>query len=146
MQSLRQWHLLGLAALVMISCAVAPAASPQQPVDLSTPESTVLSYCNATDIESIRSCFADGTPLEKGIATRIWSSCRIVEVRPATIDGGSPPVKSGDFEVVTEVRMIDPDRGNPLTRFWYLLREIRGEWKIISNSHIPDEHYPPLDE
>jgi hypothetical protein len=134
-----------VALVVTISCADSRSARTDQDVDLSTPAATVLSYCNADDLDRIRSCFESGTPLEMGIAKRIWSSCRIVSVGPAKIDGGSNRAKHGDVEVVIEVRMIDPDRGNPLTRFWYLLREKSGQWKIISNAHIADDHYPMLD-
>ena len=132
-------------ALALTVSSVDPRPARSEEIDLSSPASTVLSYCNSDDLETIRSCFESGTPLEEGIARRIWSSCRIVEVRPARVNGGSAQAQDGDVEVVTEVRMIDSAKGNPLTRFWYLLREHHGRWKIVSNSHIADEHYPPLE-
>jgi hypothetical protein len=59
--------------------------------------------------------------------------------------GGGLVGEQGGIEVVTEVKMIDPTKGNPKTRFWYLLRNLSGEWKIISLSHVPDKNYPRLD-
>ena len=115
-------------------------------LDLSTPASTVLSYCNSENLEIVRQCFDDDARLEPTIATRIWSSCRIADVRRSPLqDDGYVYAREGDMEVVTEVRMIDLKRGNPLTSFWYLLRLKGDAWKIIANSHIPDANYPAID-
>lgn len=82
-------------------------------------------------------------------AKPLWTNCKIVEIHQTKSVGKylghGLSMESGDVEVVAEVKMIDPAKGNPLTNFWYALRNIKGEWKITSTAHIPDANYPRLD-
>jgi hypothetical protein len=122
-------------------------------IDLSSPNATVMTYCNAAkkaDFSMIRQTFHPNLKLEeKSFKKPAWSECRIVKDSNSTLIGkdlGSGfLVQNGDIEVILEVRMIDPAKGNPKTNFWFLLRNVEGNWKIISNSHVPDKNYPPLD-
>jgi hypothetical protein len=102
----------------------------------------------------VQQCFNPGAKLEeesfkKRIKKRIWTECKIIAVKETkrmNMELGEGLFsKAGDVEVVQEVKMNDPSKGNPKTRFWYLLRNFDGEWKIISHSHIPDKNYPPED-
>jgi hypothetical protein len=84
---------------------------------------------------------------------RIWSECRILEKKPAKRVGKKivlPEdtvliINKNDVEIVIEVKMIHQKKGNPKTKFWYLLRNFNGKWKIISDTHIPDKNYPAYD-
>jgi hypothetical protein len=116
--------------------------------DLSSPRATMRAYCQAEDPSLIRQLFHPDLKLEEGMFRRpIWTECKVIKVgKTKLLDkplGGGLVTMRGDTEVVTEVKMIDPAKGNPKTRFWHLLRNLKGEWKIISLSHIPDKNYPP---
>ncbi|MGH9896961.1 MAG: hypothetical protein ACREA0_34175, partial [bacterium] len=125
-------------------------------IDLSSPEATITAYCRAPDVSTAKQVFYPALNLQeqKRFEKPIWTDCTIVEVRETKEIGrylgdieGRPgfSAQPGDVEVVKEVKMIDPSKGNPKTRFWYLLRNFNGEWKIIAHYHIPDANYPPLD-
>lgn len=98
----------------------------------------------------MRQLFHPDVKLEEGSFRRpIWTTCKVIKTRKTRLVGktlgGGLVGEQGGIEVVTEVKMIDPTKGNPKTRFWYLLRNLSGEWKIISLSHVPDKNYPRLD-
>ena len=124
-------------------------------IDLSSPEATIKTYCEAViraDVSAVKQCIYEGNKVEeKSFEKPIWSSCRIVKVQQTKDigrylgDGTRLFSQSGDVEIVQEVKMIHPAKGNPKTKFWYLLRKFDAQWKIISHSHIPDKNYPPLD-
>ncbi len=134
--------------LLVISCA---DGGVRDHIDLSTPEATITTYCNAKSASVIQQCFYPNIKLEKEIYTPIWTECIIIEKRPTNKVGKYLGAGTGlviepeDIEIVAEVKMIDPPRNNPRKRFWYLLRSFGQEWKIISHSHIPDNNYPALD-
>lgn len=112
-----------------------------------------MTYCEALktgDFFAVKQCFDQSDRLEEeGFKKPIWTECRIVESYKTKLAGKrfeeGLVVQSGDVEVVKEVKMIHPEKGNPKTRFWYLLRDFDGKWRIISHSHIPDKNYPPID-
>jgi purine nucleoside phosphorylase len=85
---------------------------------------------------------------EKSFAKPSWTECLVIETHKAKeigiYLGSGLYMQPEDVEVVTEVKMIDPPKGNPLTKFWHALRNVKGEWRITSTSHIPDANYPPL--
>lgn len=147
---LRATTVLMLCILLIVACTNDKQANKK--IDLSSPEATINSYCKAEDICTIKKCFYSETKIEEGsFKKRIWSECAVVETRPTGKVGQSIGVgtglviKTGDIEIVTEVKMIDPSKNNPTTRFWYLLRNFDGKWKIISHSHVPDRNYPAYD-
>lgn len=136
--------------LTLVMCCLALA---EGKADLSSPTATILTYCNAVsraDLSTVRESFHPNLKLEQeGFKKPIWSECRIIKknkTRLAGKDIGEGFVaQRGDVEVTIEVRMIDPQKENPKTRFWYLLRNVEGNWKIISTSHLPDKNYPRMD-
>lgn len=143
---LGQTTVLMLFFLLIIACTNTQV---EEKIDLSTPEATINTYCKAEHIRTIKKCFYSEAKIEeKSFNKRIWSDCAIVEKRPSNKVGLSLGVGNdlviaeGDIEIVTEVKMIDPAKHDPRTKFWYLLRNFGGDWKIISHSHIPDNNYP----
>ena len=125
----------------------------EEMVDQSSPEATIKMFCNSNDIQIVRQCFHPSIKLEKSMGKRIWSECRIIDKRPTDIIGRKIVLgkdlfliaNKEDVEIVIETKMIQPKKNNPKTKFWYLLRNFNGEWKIISFSHIPDKNYPAYD-
>lgn len=145
-------RLLKISILTLVVLFISNAVVGTAPkIDLSSPSATINTYCQAVklaDISIVRECFfPDGRLEEESFKKPIWSECKIVKVeRTKRIGmelGGGLFSRSGDVEVVKEVKMIHPKKGNPKTKFWYLLRNFDGKWKIISHSHIPDKNYPP---
>ena len=115
--------------------------------DLSSPEATVKGYC--TNGGGIVQKYFNFNVDSKIMGKKIWSDCSVITVRRTDKVGQhllrNLVVESDDVEVITEVKMVHPDKGNPTTRFWYLLRNFDGKWKIIEYSHIPDKNYPDYD-
>lgn len=138
-----------LSYLLLVLCCSTNLAS--EKIDLSSPEATINTYCDAESSEIIQQCFHPSIKVEKRSEQRIWTECNIIDKYPTDKVGQSLGINTGlvvevgDIEVVTEVRMIDPAQKNPTTRFWYLLRQLDGKWKIISISHISDRKYPSYD-
>jgi hypothetical protein len=131
----------------LLALFVLGSATPK--VDLSSPAATIRTYCDARDFDTVKQCFyPDANLEEKSFQNPIWTECKILKVQKTkriNMELGSGLFsKAGDVEVIQEVKMIHPAKGNPKTKFWYLLRNFEGEWKIISNSQIPDKNYPPL--
>ena len=143
-------QLLLAATLTLVVSCLAPAG---EKIDLSSPEATILTYCNAVkraDFSAVRETIHEGARLEEtSFKKPLWSECKIINKHKTKLVGedlgGGLRGEHGDIEVTTGVKMIDAPKGNPKTRFWYLLRNISGHWKIISHSHIPDKNYPALD-
>lgn len=141
--------LLLLSGLLLSAC---PDSKAVRKVDLSTPEATIKAYCQGTEITTAKKHIYYGAKSDgKSFEKPIWTDCTIIEKREAGKvgqylgDESKLFIQSGDIEIITEVKIKDPKKGNPNTRFWYLLRNFEGEWKIISHSHIPDTNYPAYD-
>ena len=123
-------------------------------IDLSSPDAAIHTYCDAvarSDLSAIRQVLYTAQDIEEeSFKEPIWTQCRIVSKHKTNLVGtnlgGGLTAKSGDVEIIVEVTMIDPQKGNPKTRFWYLVRNFEGDWKIVSHSHVPDEEYPQLSE
>lgn len=136
--------------LTLETCCLASANGG---IDLSSPDATIRTYCDVptrSDLSVIKELFYPSREIEEeSFKKPIWTECRIVKKEKTKLVGmdlGSGLIgQQGDVEVITEVRMVDPQKGNPKTKFWYLLRNIAGNWRIISHSHIPDKNYPALD-
>ena len=138
-----------LSSLLLVACFDDKAV---RKIDLSSPDATIKTYCQATDVFIMKQCFYSGEKLEeKSFKKPIWTDCAIIEKRETDKigqylgDGSKLFIQSGDIEIITEVKMKDPKKGNPKTKFWYLLRNFDGNWKIISHSHISDTNYPDYD-
>lgn len=122
-------------------------------IDLSSPEAAIKTYCDATirsDLSAIQEIFHPSRQIQENSFNKpIYTECKIVKKDKTKLAGRDLGYglteQREDVEVITEVKMIHPEKGNPKTKFWYLLRNIEGNWKIISHSHIPDKNYPPLD-
>lgn len=131
-----------LALLLAVSMAQAEGE-----IDLSTPEMAILTYCTAPDRETENAVICCGIKLNGPYIP--WRDCKIAEIGPAH-DVGAPlpdagPIRADDVEIVTEVTERHPDKGDVRARFWYMLRNYDGEWKIISWYYIPDENFPDID-
>jgi hypothetical protein len=118
--------------------------------DLSSPKATMRTYCKTENPSLIRQLFhPEFKPEEESLRRPIWTECKVIKASKTRLSGkplgGGLVAMQGDTEVVIEVKMIDPAKGNPKTRIWHLLRNFKGEWKIISVSHIPDKNYPAQD-
>ena len=142
--------LIGMAALGSLFLTPRYGSSGEARPDLSSPKATMVAYCQAEDPSLIKQLFHQDLKLEEGtLRRRIWTECKVIKTWKTRLVGktlgGGLVVEQGDIEVVTEVRMIDLAKGNPKTRFWYLLRNVNGDWKIISLAHIADKNYPRLD-
>jgi len=130
---------------IIISCA--------NDIDLSTPEATIKLYHTSNKIEEIKRCFYQNEDIGDQFKVKIWSEYKILDKKITNMTGDSIPVspssyitvKSTDVEIITEVKMIHQSKNNPWTKYWYLLSNFNGQWKIIAYDHIPDKNYPPLD-
>ena len=135
-------------SLVLLLGAINVIAGGSPEVDFCTPEKTILTYyMNHNNRDVLSACFYpvgfDGS-LEK-----FWSKYQIIEKRVTTKSGESTHtgivISKDSMEIIVEVEMKDANKNNPKTKFWYLLQQIEGEWKIIDHSHIPNGSYPAYD-
>lgn len=145
---------INLAVLLCLSISSCSQGVHGHGIDLSSPRAAVETYCQgviSSDINAVKNSFYKGEVMEKAYEKPIWTNCVVIEVKETKDigrylgDRTKLTSKIGDVEVVKEAVMIDAAKGNPRTRYWYLLRNFDGAWKIISHSHIPDANYPPLD-
>ncbi|MBU1001373.1 MAG: hypothetical protein KKE73_02500 [Proteobacteria bacterium] len=105
----------------------------------SSPEAVVKAYTMAETAEDAARCFPSSWPLSqrKAFFGRLgtWTEQRIVSVRPTVFTGErmsvydvtSVVIIAEDQEIVQEVLREDGKQ-----RFWYLLRDCEGQWKIIA--------------
>jgi len=144
---------ISIVAFVAVSL-LSVVACARHRVDFSAPEKTIETYYvyhageNAYNKAVVTDCFY---PLGRysGGLDRWWSEFEIVEQRPTDKAGDSYSpgvvISPEAVEIIVEVKMVDPAKGNPKTKFWYLLQNFAGVWKIVGHSYIPDENYPPID-
>ncbi|WP_126377292.1 hypothetical protein [Desulfovibrio ferrophilus] len=107
--------------------------------EFSNPKAAVETYTTAETAEDAARCFPASWPLveRKAFFGRLgeWTDHNIVTVRPtlfkgermSVYDGASVVIVAEDMEVVQEVTRADGKQ-----RFWYLLRDCEGQWKIIA--------------
>ena len=142
-----------LLVALILAAVVCYLATAGEMIDLSSPDATILTYCQAVkraDFSAVRETFHENARLEEASFKKpLWTECKILDKHKTKLVGqdlgNGLRAQGEDVEVVTEAKMIDVPKGNPKTKFWYLLRKVGAAWKIISNSHIPDKNYPPLD-
>lgn len=106
----------------------------------SSPEATVRAYCLAEDAEAAARCFPDSWPEAERLALAgkvgTFVSQRIVSSgstrfagEPLAVYGkASVVVDASDREVLQDVVRADGSR----ERWWYLLRDCAGRWKILA--------------
>jgi hypothetical protein len=117
--------------------------------DFSSPEKTIKTYYEYYyDRDILSNCFYPPVPINYELK-KIWLEYKIVEKKKTEKAGerlfSGVLISKDALEIIVEVKMDHPEKGNPKTKFWYLLQEIHGKWKILEHSHISDEFYPPLD-
>jgi hypothetical protein len=115
-------------------------------IDLSTPEAAIMTYCTAQDQETQNAVLCCGIMFDGPFIPD--RDCTIVEIGPAHDDGAitaDGPIRADDVEITTEVTERHPDKGDVRARYWYMLRNFNGEWKIIAWYYIPDENFPDID-
>lgn len=122
-------------------CAVYGANVDQ---DLATPKSTVLAYCKSGvfylgskyfHFPKERVANSNSSPLN-------WQACKVITIKKthligAVVDGGQ--VKNGDVEVVLQVLEPNSKGMKDTNRYWFLLRDFDGNWKIISYSIVSND-------
>lgn len=114
-------------------------------VDLSTPESTSMGYCLGAG-EKITEYFYD--PIDpKHFGYPSWSDCKIVESKKTDRVGEKYGhklfIQEGDVEVTFETKIVGKKSGEIKARYWQLLRNFDGKWKIISWYRVPDKYFDP---
>jgi len=118
-------------------------------MDFGTPEATIRTLYAADTNEAAGKCFYSGNYMGADDSKRWWLNYNISDFRNTTHAGElnyqGISISPDAVEITVRVKMDDPSKGNPTTEFWYLLQKFDGKWKIIENSHIPDENYPPID-
>lgn len=105
----------------------------------SSPEATVVTFAKAATADDAARCFPASWPIEvrRSFYGRLgaWTEQRILSSKPTNFtgermsvyDGASVVIVSQDREVLQEVVREDGRQ-----RFWYLLRDCEGQWKIIA--------------
>lgn len=105
----------------------------------SSPEATVRAFAEAENADEAARCFPASWPMDvrRSFFGRLgeWSEQRILSSRPTNFagermsvyDGASVVIVDEDREVMQEVLREDGRQ-----RFWYLLRDCEGQWKIIA--------------
>jgi len=116
--------------------------------DFSLPEKTIESYYEYyKNKDIISNCFYP--PDFKGSLEKFWKSYCIVSKKKTNKIGeitfSGVEISVDAVEIIVEVTMEHAQKGNPKTRFWYLVQKFNGEWKIIDHSHISDKNYPAYD-
>ena len=123
---------------------LSPSTSSCGTINLSTPEATVLGYCQGAG-EEVKDFFNYSVD-PKLFGYPKWRNCNIVEIKKTDEVGmvydNELIVEKNDFEVIFEVKEITKRFGEIKKRYWNLLRKFDGKWKIISHSRIPDKYTP----
>lgn len=132
--------LLTLPSVCIVNC--------QPAVDFSSPENTIKTYFeNYNNREILSKCFYPNEVT--GSRDKWWLEYRIVSSKATNKVGETTyseiRIGKDGVEIITEVKMLHSAKNNPKTKFWYLLQKIKGEWKILEHSHIPDKNYPAYD-
>ena len=108
--------------------------------EFSSPQATVRTYALAESPEHAAHCFPDSWPMDERLAMtgRLgeFASQRMVSVRPTRFAGeplavygkASVVVDTADMEVLQDVVRTD----GVVERWWYLLRDCAGSWKILA--------------
>lgn len=105
---------------------------------LASPESTITALCNATSDSAVARLYYrwESTPAPRALG--LTRTCDIDEVRPTDRIGdhlgqGRGFVERGDVEAMVEVE-LPTEAGGTIDRLWLLLREVDGQWKILSQA------------
>ena len=69
-----------LSYLLLVLCCSTNLAS--EKIDLSSPEATINTYCDAESSEIIQQCFHPSIKVEKRSEQRIWTECNIIDKYP----------------------------------------------------------------
>lgn len=108
--------------------------------EFSSPQGTVRAYCRAEDASAAAKCFPDSWPeaerLELAGRVGDFASERILSAGPTRFAGeplavygkATVVVDERDMEVLQEVVRED----GKTERWWYLLRDCNGQWKILA--------------
>lgn len=132
---------------MILSCLmVLENCRPSFALDLSSPESTAMEYCRGAG-EGVKEIFHPPVDPDTFGSHEGWSDCKIVEVKETTEIGEEYQagliVSKGDVEVVFEVTRAEKGFGKFKARYWQLLRNFNGKWKIISWYRVPDKNFQP---
>jgi len=144
---MKQIKLLNPSRLLLLAalCALlaAPGCSLHSVVDqwrFSSPKRTVQAFTQAADADEAARCFPSSWPLaaRQAFFGRLgqWTEQHIVSVKPTVFtgermsvyDGASVVIVKEDQEVVQDLL----DAKGKKQRYWYLLRDCDGQWKIIA--------------
>ncbi len=117
--------------------------------DFSSPSNTIKTYYEyCYDKKTVSNCFYPPASITGGL-DKWWLEYNILPATQSHRVGKTSfsgiVISSDAVEIVVEVKMNHPLKGNPKTKFWYLLQKVDGEWKIIEHTHIPDHNYPAYD-
>jgi len=117
-------------------------------IDFSSPENTVKTYYeHYFDKDVVVKCFYPEQYFNK--KDKWWLDYKILKVEKSKKIGekthSNIVINRDAKEIVVEVTMNHSQKGNPKTKFWYLLQKVSDEWKIIEHSHIADKNYPTYD-
>ncbi|WP_461209546.1 hypothetical protein [Desulfocurvus sp. DL9XJH121] len=107
---------------------------------LSLPQATVRTYTLAKDPEEAMRCFPDSWPQAERRAMfgklGQWTAQRVLSVKPTRFAGeplavygkAMVVVEAADKEILQEITRED----GSTQRWWYLLRDCAGQWKILA--------------
>jgi hypothetical protein len=145
MKTSRNRIFLGLVLLMPLICFTCV----KDKGDFSSPQNTIKTYYeNYYDRNTVSKCFYPPASITGGL-DKWWLEYNIHATKPSDKVGKSSSagvvISSDAIEIVVEVTMNHPKKGNPKTKFWYLLQKVNGGWKIIEHSHISDKNYPAYD-
>ena len=112
--------------------------------DLATPKLTVLAYCKSGvfDLKSKYFHFPDKQIAHSKSAPLDWKNCKVITVEKTKLIGrelDSSLVRDGDVEVTLRVLEPDSNGTTAFSKYWFLLSDFDGNWKIISYSIISDD-------
>lgn len=145
--------------LVIISCVVKSGVKNDCLVSYNSPAETLATYfrylyrgegseCKKYDRKKIvTECFAPGVVftgelLECGIEYKILSENKTKKAGETTI--GNIVIEKEAVECIVEVKMKDLEKKIAWDRFWFLLQEIDGKWKILEHyGRNPDDDISP---
>jgi hypothetical protein len=142
-------HLKLTIILVFIFVVALSAMSKEKiKVELDSPRNTIVTYFDYHEDKTIISkCFYP--PQFNGKLEIFWISYNIIDEKKTEKTGRKTysdiVITKDAVEITVEVEMKDLEKKNPKTKFWFLLQQFDGEWKIIEHSHIPDKNYPAYD-
>lgn len=112
--------------------------------DLATPESTVLAYCNSGVFDLGSKYFH--FPKDRGVSSDSeplnWKACKIISTRKTNLVGtvaDGQKVRDSDVEVVLQVLEPNSNGAKVSNKYWFLVRDFGGNWKIISYSVISND-------